>query len=160
MVRGERFLRRSVRESGLFTPNHDYFKMKFYLILPMSVLPVLMISCANQGGDEAYDVANPYAAPDYGVAEGSPFAGDDGVNPIYDSPPVYDDTAFTPPAAPSRPATPRPPAASARTHTVVRGDTLWGLSRQYGVSVDGIKQANNMTRDTVVLGTTLRIPAR
>lgn len=31
-----------------------------------------------------------------------------------------------------------------RTHTVKPGDTLWKISRQYGVSIDALIQANNL----------------
>lgn len=129
--------------------------MKHRILIPLSLLPLLLVSCANQGGGEDYDVSNPYAAPDYGDATGTPYLPSD-VNPAYDETAVYEDTT---PAAP-QPSAPRPPAARDTIHTVVRGDTLWGLSRQYNVTVDGIKQANGMTRDTVVLGSKLRIPAR
>jgi len=31
-----------------------------------------------------------------------------------------------------------------RVHTVAKGDTLWGISRQYGVSLDEIAEANQL----------------
>ncbi|KAM0951783.1 putative LysM domain-containing protein [Dioscorea sansibarensis] len=37
-----------------------------------------------------------------------------------------------------------PAAFSGRTIQIARGDTLWGLSRKYGVSVDSIKEANEI----------------
>jgi LysM repeat protein len=42
----------------------------------------------------------------------------------------------------------------------VRGDSLWSIGKKYGVSIDAIKQANGMSRDIVVLGTKLKIPAQ
>ncbi len=45
-----------------------------------------------------------------------------------------------------------------RFHTIGRGDTLWGLSRRYGVSVGAIKRANSLSSDAVRMGQTLRIP--
>ena len=127
--------------------------MKDRPLILLSILPCLLVSCANQGGED-YDVSNPFAAPDYSDETGMPYLPSD-VNPAYDEPAVYEDTT---PATP-RPAA-RPAAQSATVHTIVRGDTLWGLSRKYGVSVDAIKQANGMSKDTVVLGSKLRIPAR
>ena len=43
-------------------------------------------------------------------------------------------------------------------HTVVAGDTLSGIASKYKVSAASIKQANNMTRDIVVLGKKMVIP--
>lgn len=48
-------------------------------------------------------------------------------------------------------------------HRVVRGDTLWAISRRYGVSIDAILRANReryraIRRDYIVLGWNLIIP--
>ena len=49
--------------------------------------------------------------------------------------------------------------ASPRTHTVKRGDTLTGLARRYGVSVEALREANGMSeRQTLRPGAALRIP--
>jgi membrane-bound lytic murein transglycosylase D len=77
--------------------------------------------------------------------------------------------------APTRDAEPRRPAASrdddderpaparpstrARRHTVAAGETLYGLSRRYGVTVDAIRRANDLEGDTVRPGQALVIPA-
>lgn len=65
-------------------------------------------------------------------------------------------------AAASRPAAApaRQPAAAAarRTHTVVRGETLFGISRRYGVEPARIRAANQLQGDTVRIGQTLVIP--
>ncbi|XP_043701992.1 probable endopeptidase p60 [Telopea speciosissima] len=52
----------------------------------------------------------------------------------------------------------RPPASLARTVEIVKGDTLWGLSRKYGVSIDAIKEANGLTGNTIYAGKKLVIP--
>ncbi len=124
---------------------------------------IALASCANQqGGAENFDTpATPYDAygdfgqADSGYADPSPYQSFDSV---YDTPAAYEEPRVRPPFedAPVRPA----PAGPSTVHTVVRGDTLWGLSRQYGVSIDAIKQANAMTGDTVILGQRLQIPAR
>lgn len=129
-------------------------------LLLLCALTATVSSCATK---DDYDVNDPYGTP-YGYADATPMQPVEPVNPVYDSPAVYEDTGVaavpTPPVTPAVPS-PRPAATRPTTvHTVVRGDTLWGLSRQYNVSVDAIKAANNMTRDTVVLGTRLQIPAR
>ena len=131
--------------------------MKFRILAALSATPFLFVSCASQGGGEDYDVSNPYAAPDYTDDSGSPYeATADSVNPAYDAPAVYEDTAPTPGPTPSL----RQPTAQAKVHTVVRGDSLWAISKKYGVSIDAIKQANGLTKDTAVLGAKLQIPAQ
>lgn len=44
------------------------------------------------------------------------------------------------------------------TYTVVKGDTLWGISRKYGVTVDAIKSKNQLRYDTLRIGQKLVIP--
>jgi len=137
------------------------------LLIPSSAA-LLFASCASQKADE-YDTANPYGTADYGAADASVAP----VNPTYDTPAAYEETSAmanttpvpSPPVAPHLPASkPVPSPASsggaATVHTIGKGDTLWGLSKQYKVSVDAIKQANGLTKDTVVLGSKLNIPAR
>jgi len=129
----------------------------FLLILSSSAL---FVSCAQQGGDD-YDVSNPYSAPDYDSEYGTPYQADTqpgDVNPPYDTPAVYEDT--TPQPLPTTPTRPTRPVAQAKVHTVVSGDSLWKISKKYGVSIDSIKKANKMTKDTVVLGSKLKIPAK
>ncbi|KAL5997798.1 hypothetical protein ACLOJK_008730 [Asimina triloba] len=48
--------------------------------------------------------------------------------------------------------------SSLRTIEIVKGDTLWGLSRKYGVSIDAIKEANGLSGDTIYAGKKLIIP--
>ena len=45
-----------------------------------------------------------------------------------------------------------------QTYTVKRGDTLYGISNQYGVSVEDIKRINGLTNNTIQVGQVLRIP--
>ncbi len=47
-----------------------------------------------------------------------------------------------------------------KKHTVVEGDSLWRLSRQYGVSIEKIKEANELTSDHLRPGRILIIPSR
>ena len=42
-------------------------------------------------------------------------------------------------------------------HTVQSGDTLWGISRQYQISVDEIRKLNNMTDASLSLGQRLQV---
>ncbi len=144
-------------------PNNKSTVMKNRTLLPLAALSAILASCASQGGgSEDYDVSNPYAAPDYGDASGTPYQPSD-VNPAYDAPAVYEDTtpAASPTPAPRSAPKPAPrPAPRATVHTVVSGDSLWKIAKKYSVTVDAIKKANGMTKDTVVLGAKLKIPAR
>ena len=51
------------------------------------------------------------------------------------------------------------PAPEVVRHEVRKGDTLYDIARAHGVTVDGIKKANGLTRDTIYPGQTLTIPA-
>ncbi|MGY6710262.1 MAG: peptidoglycan DD-metalloendopeptidase family protein [Rhizobiaceae bacterium] len=59
---------------------------------------------------------------------------------------------------PASGATPGDPAPGG-TYKVVAGDTLSGISRRTGVSVDALKQANNLSNGLIRIGQELRIPA-
>jgi membrane-bound lytic murein transglycosylase D len=55
---------------------------------------------------------------------------------------------------------PRMAAAEARSHIVRRGDTLSGLARRYGVTVQALREANDLSMSDVLRrGTRLKIPA-
>lgn len=43
-------------------------------------------------------------------------------------------------------------------YIVQRGDTLYSISRRFGVSIDDIKNANNLTSDILTIGTTIIVP--
>ena len=51
------------------------------------------------------------------------------------------------------------PSAASRTHTVRRGETLTGLAKRYGVTVQALRDANGLSdRDGLRAGATIRIP--
>lgn len=57
-------------------------------------------------------------------------------------------------AAPSRPA-----AEPARVHVVRSGETLWGIARQHGLTVDSLARANNLANpDRLRVGERIAIP--
>lgn len=49
-------------------------------------------------------------------------------------------------------------AEASTIHTVKKNDTLWGISKQYGVSIQSIKQANHKGNDQTFIGEQLHIP--
>jgi hypothetical protein len=54
----------------------------------------------------------------------------------------------TPPAAPKKKATAKPSAkAEPRQYTVKKGDTLYNISRKYGMSVDALRKMNGIGSD-------------
>ena len=49
-------------------------------------------------------------------------------------------------------------SSSSNTYTVKAGDTLYQIARRYGLSVDALKQANNLTSNLLTIGSNLIIP--
>lgn len=45
-----------------------------------------------------------------------------------------------------------------QTYTVQRGDTLYGISKQFGVPIETIKKTNNLTSNNLMIGQVLKIP--
>lgn len=48
--------------------------------------------------------------------------------------------------------------ALAASHTVISGDTLWGIGTRYGTTVDKLRQVNNLRGDTIFPGQKIEIP--
>ena len=120
-----------------------------YLLLPFASL--FFAAC---GGDkENYDTA-----PTTGYEEPAAPA-----DPTYGAAAYEENAPVTPDAnpviAPEIPVTPPTPGV-AREHYVAPGDSLSKISQQYGVPMQAIKTANNMTSDTVYLGKKMIIPAQ
>lgn len=63
-----------------------------------------------------------------------------------------------PPVNPRPPFQPMPPTN--RIYIVRRGDTIWSISRRFGVSVNDIMFVNQMTFPIVFPGQSLIIPGR
>jgi len=46
---------------------------------------------------------------------------------------------------------------NAKTHVVVKGDTLYSLSKKYGISIDELKQKNALLENSISIGQELII---
>jgi len=120
--------------------------MKSFHLLSASAIAIALVACAPE--KNGYDTSNPYGTPAGAYTPAPPVAA---VNPTYDTPAAYEDSTAPPAATGGQAAT---------THIVVKGDTLGGIATKYKVPMASIMKANNMTKDTVVLGKKLVIPAR
>lgn len=148
--------------------------MKPFRFVSVLLLPLVAASCKSTKDSSPYE--DPYVA-NFGNDGGYnpyPDSGGYAAAPSYDTPPV-DEYAFTAPkpAAPStstytpkpapkpaaRPAAkPKPKVVSSRSHTVSKGETLYGLARKYGSTVAKIKSANGLSSDMIRIGQRLKIP--
>lgn len=67
----------------------------------------------------------------------------------------------TPPVTPSTPTTVEPSVPTTPVpegyHQVVKGDTLYNISKRYNLTVTRLKQLNNLTSDTVQIGQRLKV---
>ncbi len=66
-------------------------------------------------------------------------------------------TATPPPATPQTVQPAATASANASTHTVARGETLYGISRKYGISVADVKEWNNLNSNTIRRGQVLQV---
>jgi membrane-bound lytic murein transglycosylase D len=60
-------------------------------------------------------------------------------------------------APPKTPSSQTAPEEASRTHTVQAGDTLYSISRQYGVTVEQLRDWNDLPNNTIAVGQKLRI---
>ena len=128
-----------------------------------AALVLLLAACASQqpapvvvgtqsGGSTTSSTAdNPYGAAPYNT----------NTSPAADAP-------YTPPASTPAPTynsgstgtyTPSyaPVDINAATHTVVRGDTVYNISKRYNITQDNLRAWNNLADNTISVGQTLRV---
>ncbi len=115
----------------------------------------------NYDTSSGYDTSDPYGVPSSGGYETAPYqdVNAPASDPTYGSA-AYEEAAPTP--TPTPPYSAPAASSSGSSHTVVRGDTLWGISRKYGVTMDAIRAANGMaaSETNVRLGQSLTIPGQ
>jgi nucleoid-associated protein YgaU len=99
----------------------------------------------NQDWDPLPGVTNPPPAPD-------PILPVVGLTP---GPTPYPDL----PPAPAPGAGISAPAGNTVPHIVTKGDSLWGLAKRYGTSVEAIQAANGLSGINIQTGRTLQIPS-
>ena len=142
--------------------------MTAFRLLIAAALPLLGVSCQNSPFGSSNNANDPYAS--YGTDGGyNPYGGATGgyAQPSQQAPtypqyqaPASDPYAYdAPPSPPPASSSPAPSHSSGgSTHTVVRGDTLYSLSRRYGTTGNAIKSANGLGSDLLVIGQRLKIP--
>ena len=140
-------------------------RLRLFLVVPL--LCQGLTSCSWFSDDEYPVVAaagDPAQVTPVGQTPAPPAAG----TPAFGAGAVAPGTYAAAPgagaaAAAAQPATPMAPAAPAANeqivqHTVVSGDSLWKLARQYGTSIERIKQVNQMTTDDIFTGKMILVP--
>ena len=111
-------------------------------------------------------VANPYGVPGGSAAPPSDVGRYTPQNPApyQPLPGVPSDPAGTRSGFPTIPSPgaggTTAPSGPTTTHIVTTGDSLWGLSRKYGTTVEAIQQANGLSGNTIQTGRTLQIPSK
>ena len=105
---------------------------------------------------------NPYGAPAAGDNPyGTPQAGGDpSITRAASGAAPYQPLPGVPQPPVGSPTNPDAPAAGGVSHTVVSGDSLWGLARKYGTTIEAIQAANNLTGTNIRTGQVLTIPSQ
>lgn len=75
--------------------------------------------------------------------------------PTTNPPPVRPGTSPVTPPATTDPTT--TPVTNRQYHAVAAGETLYGISRRYGMTVEELKRLNQLTTNTISIGQQLRV---
>jgi len=147
--------------------------MKYSLLLLSAVLCTTLTSCKTTNADAAGGEYPQYASPD------NPYPGQTGYQQASSSPQYPQYQQYTPPQQTYTPApepsyTPQPTSYDApvkksttkkksssshgKSYTVNRGDTLYRIALNHGVTVSSLKSANGLHSDVIHPGQDLIIP--
>jgi hypothetical protein len=130
----------------------------------------LLASCSQKAKPvaPAANTGNQYGVPNSG-APGSynpPYQPIAPINPPetpvpapYGTPPVAI-APYTPGTTTPDPAPAPSPDLNGNVYTIKAGDSLWGIARKFGTSVNAVKETNGMTSNTIIEGRSLIIPGR
>ncbi|MFU9992869.1 peptidoglycan DD-metalloendopeptidase family protein [Neisseria meningitidis] len=119
--------------------------------------PVIAGNSGMQDAPSSAVYNNPYGATPYSPAPAS----DAPYVPPVQSAPVYTPPAYVPPSAPAVSGTYIPSYApvdiNAATHTIVRGDTVYNISKRYHISQDDFRAWNGMTDNMLSIGQIVKV---
>ncbi|CAN5458102.1 hypothetical protein BH23VER1_BH23VER1_21480 [soil metagenome] len=137
----------------------------------VALVGTVIVSCKTT--EETSSYTDPYyggGAQGYGTGDyvdvtptGQQGAGYGATQPYADSQqPAYQQPAYQEPApAYQQPAYQEPAPATTGgggTYTVQKGDTLYGISRKKGITVQALTSANGLSDDKIFPGDVLKIP--
>ncbi len=118
---------------------------------------LVSVSCITKQSSDPYSNSNPYYGPQGAYGDNNA-----GAQPVPDSSgyvaPAPAEANYSAPPAAAYKAPASSGGGGSKSHTVSKGDTLYGLARRYGTSVNAIKNANGLNSDLIRLGQKLRIP--
>ncbi len=140
----------------------------FFYLLPLG-LALLFASCKSK---DKVASSNPYQNNPYYGASGN--TTNYSSTPSNSSYPSYAESTYTPPSSVPGPSVPNVPSvptysgsnsapvsysgSGSGSYTVASGDTLYGIARKNGTSVNALKSANGLSSDTIRIGQRLVIP--
>ena len=147
------------------------------LLIATCLTPLLFSACSTGSGYSNWKsnnpgpsgAANPYGVPraggelgSYPQAPAAPASPEN--NPYQTLPAINQAGSPTAPAAapslvPSNTLDSPPAPIDSTTYTVVSGDSLWGIARKNGTSVEAIQSANGLSSTTIRIGQQLNIPS-
>lgn len=113
-------------------------------------------------------ISDSYTAQSGYISDSSTVTYDAGTTTVYPSSESYEIEMFAPATTPVETITyaeTTPIQTSAissyatTTHSVLKGDTLYNISKRYNISVDELKSANYMSDNNIGIGQVLNVPA-
>ena len=115
---------------------------------------------SGNSGSVSTDGGNPYGINTNGGVPAVPGApADSGSVPVTTAPPYTAPSVSAPAATGTGTYVPNyaPVDRNAVQHRVVQGDTVYNISKRYGITEDQLRQWNNLSDNNIVKGQTLRV---